>query len=436
MSPLTEHQPAMTGELAERYGKVRSFTDTLCETLVAEDCCLQSMPDASPVRWHLAHTSWFFETFLLKRDPSYEVFHEQFEVLFNSYYNSVGEQFPRPQRGLLSRPTVEEVFEYRRHVDREMQRLLGDNSLDAEITSIIELGLHHEQQHQELILTDLKHLFSFNPLLPTYRQGKHQSLPEMPAQDWIEHEEGIHEIGHEGDGFAYDNEGPRHRVLLQPFAIAQRPVTSGEYLRFVEDDGYQRPEFWLSHGWHFVQSLEHRQPLYWYQQDGQWHEYTLAGLRPLDLTAPVCHVSYFEADAYTRWAGYRLPTEAEWEVAADSVSMTGNFADTLLDAGRALHPSSSHVPLPDGERLGEGDQATPIDMYGNCWEWTASPYTAYPGYQPAAGALGEYNGKFMCNQYVLRGGSVATSSDHIRPTYRNFFPPEARWQYSGIRLAK
>lgn len=434
MPPLVEQQTATdVSHLLERFRQVRSFSDTLCETLGAEDCCLQSMPDASPTRWHLAHTSWFFETFVLKRDPRYRAFDDQYEVLFNSYYNSVGEQFPRPQRGLLSRPTVAKVFEYRRHVDEHLASHLEANPQDGEVARIVELGVQHEQQHQELILTDLKHLFSFNPLRPTYRDGHHEPVAELPPQDWVSHEEGIYEIGYEGDGFAYDNEGPRHRTLLEPFSIARRPVTTGEYLQFMEDDGYQRPELWLSLGWHFVQGLDGRHPLYWFEQQGQWHEYTLAGPRPLDLTAPVCHVSYFEADAFARWAGYRLSTEAEWEVAAAELPRTGNFADTLLAADRVLHPASSRVALPAS---GEGNSNEPIDMFGNCWEWTASPYTPYPGYRAASGALGEYNGKFMCNQYVLRGGSVATSSDHIRPTYRNFFPPEARWQFSGIRLAK
>ena len=426
MAPLTEQQPVLdSAALHERYCEVRSFSEVLCETLAPEDCCLQSMADASPVRWHLAHTSWFFETFVLKRDPQYLPYDQQFEVLFNSYYNSVGEQFPRPQRGLLSRPTVAEIFAYRQHVDRQMEQFARSGFLDSEIAAIIELGIQHEQQHQELILTDLKHLFSFNPLMPTYRDGSHEPLTEVPAQHWFEHEEGIYEVGYEGGGFCYDNEGPRHRVLLEPFAIAERPVTSGEYLEFMEDDGYQLPELWLSLGWHFVQELSGRQPLYWFQRDGRWHEYTLAGPRPLDLTAPVCHVSYFEADAFARWAGARLPKEAEWEVSAEALPQAGNFADCLLEADRALHPASSGV-----------QSAQPVGMFGNCWEWTASPYTPYPGYRAATGALGEYNGKFMCNQYVLRGGSVATSSDHIRSTYRNFFAPDARWQFSGIRLAK
>lgn len=432
-TPATSTDPS----LADRYQQVRAFTNKLCETLGPEDCCLQSMPDASPVRWHLAHTSWFFETFLLKQDPQYQVFDQQYEVLFNSYYNSVGEQFPRAQRGLLSRPTLEEVLEYRQYVDRHLAASLERISDDAKLAQIVEIGLHHEQQHQELILTDLKHLFSLNPLLPTYREASKSKQPAtVPAQQWLEFDEGLYAVGHEGNGFSFDNESPRHRVFLEPFAIAGRPVASSEYLEFIADGGYTRPELWLSLGWHFVNELKHHQPMYWYECDEGWQEFTLAGLRKLDPSAPVTHISFFEADAYARWAGCRLPTEAEWEAAAEGLALTGNFADTLLVEKWPLHPTSRTILPPSGESLEEREDTRPHGMFGDCWEWTASPYTPYPGYQAVEGALGEYNGKFMCNQYVLRGGSVATSSNHIRPTYRNFFPPEARWQFSGIRLAK
>ena len=421
-------------QLADRFGQVRKFSSELCATLVAEDCCLQSMPDASPVRWHLAHTTWFFETFVLKRDNDYQPFCQQYEVLFNSYYNSVGEQFPRPQRGLLSRPTLAEVWEYREHVDRSLAKRFDADRLaeQEEVAAIVELGIQHEQQHQELILTDVKHLFSLNPLRPTFRQAT-ATVRDVTAgaNDWHEFDEGIYAIGHDGDDFAYDNEGPRHRVLLEDFRLADRPVTAGEYLAFVEDGGYRRPELWLSLGWNFASELKSASPLYWFHQDGAWHEFTLAGCRPLDMSAPVTHVSYFEADAYARWAGCRLPTEAEWEVACENAPLSGHFADTLLIEGGAIHPGAMKEPTES-----PGDQSTPRQMLGDVWEWTASPYAPYPGYQAAAGALGEYNGKFMCNQYVLRGGSVATSSSHIRKTYRNFFPPDARWQFSGIRLAK
>ena len=427
MSHLIDNQLATKSEeLSKRFVAIRSFTMKLCETLTPEDCCIQSMPDASPVRWHLAHTSWFFETFLLKRDPTYRLFDDHYEFLFNSYYNAVGQQFPRPQRGLLSRPSLDEVFAYREHVDGRVADWIDSGRIEEEedLAQVIELGLHHEQQHQELILTDVKHLFSLNPLMPTFRDGNCATSEGAARQQWLELDEGVYVIGHSGDGFAYDNEGPRHRVFLEPFAIASRPVTSGEFLEFVQEGGYSRPELWLSLAWDHVNKHQWNHPLYWFHQDGQWQEFTLAGPRPLDLDAPVCHVSFFEADAFARWAGARLPTEAEWEVAAEDVPQTGNFADTLLAEDRALHPTSS--PAIPGK---------PVQMFGDVWQWTASPYTAYPGYQPVSGALGEYNGKFMCNQYVLRGGSVATSSSHVRPTYRNFFPPEARWQFSGFRLA-
>ncbi len=423
MSGHDENEPAVRlQELLARYLAVRSFTEKLCETLSPEDCCLQSMPAASPVRWHLAHTSWFFETFLLKQDPSYRVFNEQYEVLFNSYYNAVGQQFPRHQRGLLSRPTLEETLAYRQHVDRAVADRLA--AARGDVSLVVELGIQHEQQHQELMLTDVKHLFSLNPLLPMFRQGKHVEA-QASSVEWLDSDEGIYNIGHAGEGFAYDNEGPQHRVFLESYAMASRPITSGEFLQFVEEGGYRRPELWLSLGWDQVQKDCWSHPLYWFECDDGWQEFTLGGLKPLDRDAPVCHVSFFEADAFARWAGERLPTEAEWEVMAVEASFSGNFADTLLAEGRLLHPSGL-----------SGTPEKAVQMFGDVWEWTASPYTPYPGYHAAAGALGEYNGKFMCNQYVLRGGSVATSASHIRRTYRNFFSPESRWQFSGFRLAK
>ena len=419
-------------ELLTRYLAVRSFTSELCKPLTPEDCCLQSMAAASPVRWHLAHTSWFFETFLLTHDPAYRVFDQQYEVLFNSYYNAVGQQFPREQRGLLSRPTLEEVFAYRKHVDQAVTDWLanGRGEVKIDVLLVVELGLQHEQQHQELMLTDVKHLFSLNPRLPTFRAGRDQeNLEPAASTEWLTCDEGIYVIGHAGDRFAYDNEGPPHRVFLEPSTIASCPVTGAEFLEFVEDGGYARPELWLSLGWDQVQEHRWSHPLYWIESGRQWQEFTLGGPRPLDLQAPVSHVSYFEADSFARWAGGRLPTEAEWEVLAKELPLTGNFADRLLAEDHALHPSCDRAAV--SRPAGQARQ-----MFGDVWEWTASPYTPYPGYRAAAGALGEYNGKFMCNQYVLRGGSVATSSSHIRPTYRNFFPPEARWQFSGFRLAK
>ena len=414
-----------TAGLTDRYRAVRQFTDTLCEPLSAEDCVVQSMPDVSPTRWHLAHTTWFFETFLLQPRPGYRVFHPEFNYLFNSYYNTVGPQFPRPRRGLLSRPGLDEVRAYRQHVDEHLLQLLGDESLPPETGRIVELGIHHEQQHQELMLTDIKHVLSCNPLWPAYREDEIPGTKPVVPSSWNHFDEGIYWIGHEGPGFAYDNESPRHRQFLETFQIAGRLVTCGEYRQFVEDGGYRRPEFWLSAGWHQVCQEEWQAPLYWVQRDGAWSVFTLAGLRQLDPGQPVCHVSYFEADAYATWAGCRLPTEAEWEVTSEQVPIAGNFADRLLAHGTALHPNST----------APGD-ADPAQMFGDVWEWTSSPYTPYPGFRIADGALGEYNGKFMCNQYVLRGGSCATSQNHIRRTYRNFFPPDARWQFTGIRLAK
>ena len=434
MPPLTDKSPGArhkaTGtsqQILANFLTVRAFTKTLCETLTPEDCALQSMPAASPVRWHLAHTSWFFETFLLKRDPAYRSFDPHYEVLFNSYYNAVGEQFPRAERGLLSRPSLGEVFEYRAHVDQGVNDWLASGRVneDMELAAVVELGIQHEQQHQELILTDVKHLFSKNPRMPIFREAELSGVAASNfSRTWLGIEEGIYEIGYAGGGFAYDNEGPRHRVFLEPSAVASHPVNSGHFLDFVQDGGYTRPELWLSLGWDMVNRRQWRHPLYWFQRDDEWHEFTLAGPRPLDLESPVCHVSYFEADAFARWAGRRLPTEAEWEVTATGVPRAGNFADRLLAANYAIHPLSCAVA------------SSAAQMFGDVWEWTSSPYAAYPGYHAAVGALGEYNGKFMCNQYVLRGGSVATSSSHIRPTYRNFFAPEARWQFSGLRLAK
>lgn len=420
------------GELTQRFTEVRAFTDALCATLKPEDCCIQSMTDASPTRWHLAHTSWFFETFLLKRDPTYRSFDEHYEVLFNSYYNTVGEQFPRDRRGLLSRPTVAEVQAYRSHVDAGVAGWFESGRIaeDAALANVIEWGVQHEQQHQELILTDLKHLFSINPLLPAFR-GDAWVAAKGASLDWVRVDEGVYEIGHRGDGFAYDNECPRHRVFLDAFQLASRPATNGEYLAFIEDGGYERPEFWLSEGWGAVGSGRLTRPIYWRRRDDQWCEFTLAGLKPLDLNRAASHLSYFEADAFARWSGARLPTEAEWEAAVNEAPIAGNFVDGAMEASRAIHPGGA-----GDQPAVEADTTRLAQAFGDVWEWTASPYAAYPGYAPPDGALGEYNGKFMCNQYVLRGGSVATSASHMRATYRNFFPASARWQFSGVRLAQ
>jgi ergothioneine biosynthesis protein EgtB len=347
--------------------------------------------------------------------------------LFNSYYNSVGNQYPRSRRGCVSRPSLGEICDYRRYVDDCLVRLLEhEDRDDAALRKIIEIGIHHEQQHQELILTDIKHVLAQNPLWPVYREGAFDDAAYMVKGGWQNFDEGLYDVGHAGNGFAYDNEGPRHRVYLAPFDLSGRLVNCGEYLEFMADGGYARPELWLSDGWRTVTEQGWQAPLHWTCQDGEWMEFTLAGLRAVDPKLPVCHVSYFEADAFARWAAARLPTEFEWEVAAEDMPLEGNFADGLLARDRAIHPSRR-----PGDSGGELSQ-----MFGDVWEWTASQYMAYPGYRPPDGALGEYNGKFMCNQFVLRGGSCATSMSHIRRTYRNFFPPDARWQFSGIRLAR
>ena len=409
-------------DLLARYREVRDFTERLCAPLAVEDHVVQTMPEASPTRWHLAHVSWFFETLIVKpRLPGYRSPDERYAYLFNSYYNTLGDQWPRPRRGLLTRPTVEEVYAYRRHVDEAMERLLeGQERVDRELAELVVLGLNHEQQHQELILTDIKHVLAQNPLLPAYRDDLAAGGGTKPRPvTWHAFDEGLYHVGFAGDGFAYDNETPRHRQFVEAFEIASRPVTNGEYLEFMADGGYDRPELWLSDAWMVVPREGWRAPLYWHREAGAWHEFTLGGLRPLDPAAPVTHLSYYEADAYARWAGARLPTEAQWEVAATGVPVAGNLAD----ADR-LHP------------VAEGPPAPLEKVYGDVWEWTSSPYTAYPGYVQAGGALGEYNGKFMCDQLVLRGGSCATPASHIRPSYRNFFPAAARWQFSGLRLAR
>lgn len=424
--------PPFLPSLAERYQCVRNWTHHLCEPLVTEDYVVQSMPDVSPAKWHLAHTSWFFETFLLKpRASGYQPFDPAYTYLFNSYYLTIGDRHCRQNRGLLSRPTVESIYAYRRHVDKHMIQWLaemeraGRLGLDSDLRPIIELGLHHEQQHQELMLTDIKHVFWVNPLRPAYHPAKPAAPGAVPPMRWIMVESGLRSIGHEGAGFAFDNETPRHRVFLEGFQIASRLVTNGEYQAFIDDGGYRRGDLWLSAGWAAVQRERWHAPLYGIEQDGQRWLHTLAGPCRIGDGEPVCHVSYFEADAYARWAGARLASEAEWEVASEGLPLEGNFAESeSFHPIQACHPENAAGP------------AAPRQMFGDVWEWTRSAYSPYPGYQPAPGALGEYNGKFMCNQFVLRGGSCATPASHIRPTYRNFFPPDARWQFTGIRLAK
>jgi ergothioneine biosynthesis protein EgtB len=411
----------------ERYRDVRARTVALTAALSAEDCALQSMPDASPVKWHLAHTTWFFETFVVApRNPRYRPFDPAFRMLFNSYYNGIGDQHPRAERGLISRPSRDEVLAYRHHVDDAMRACCDDARDDATLAALIELGLNHEEQHQELIVTDLTHLFSHNPAHPASFVGDEAPRDAMPLR-WIDCPAGIGHIGHAGDGFAFDNEGPRHRVWLERFELAARPVINGEYQVFIDDGGYRRPELWLSLGWDTVNVRGWTAPLYWRFVEGRWRAFGARGFRDLDPHAPVCHISFFEADAYARWADARLPTECEWEVVAGR-------AESEPADGPSAHatPYSSDALL--APRTVSGVRS---DIgAGSVWEWTSSSYAPYPGFRPAIGAIGEYNGKFMCNQYVLRGASVATAPGHSRLTYRNFFPPDARWQWSGVRLAR
>jgi ergothioneine biosynthesis protein EgtB len=408
-------QQSLTGD----YQQVRQLSEQLCKPLATEDYVIQSMADVSPPKWHLAHTTWFFETFLLVPYlKKYQVFHPKFGYLFNSYYEALGERHPRPQRGLLSRPTVLEVYRYRASVDEAMQSLLKEQEGNSQIESLVILGLHHEQQHQELLLTDIKHILAINPLRPVYQPASPTSVASTPAKEqWLDYPGELYAIGHEGEGFAFDNELPRHRVYLEDYWLAARLVTNGEYLEFIEADGYGKPEYWLSEGWTMIREQQWQAPLYWEKIDGTWWVMTLWGMRPVNENEPVCHVSFYEADAYACFRGKRLPTEAEWEVAAAQVPRRGNF----LETGH-FHPTPpTGITRPD-------------QLFGDVWEWTQSAYLPYPGYQNADGAIGEYNGKFMCNQMVLRGGSCGTPQSHIRPTYRNFFPPSARWQFTGIRL--
>ncbi|HSF16900.1 MAG TPA: ergothioneine biosynthesis protein EgtB [Vicinamibacteria bacterium] len=408
----------------DQYVEVRSETEALAAPIRSEDAQIQSMPDASPTKWHLGHTTWFFETFLLDGFSGHRIVREEYRVLFNSYYNAVGAQHPRLRRGLITRPSLDEVVDYRHAVDASVRRFLDTASTEEleRKAGILTVGLHHEQQHQELIMTDILHVYASNPLKPRYAEDEPPPVAAAEPMRWHAYPEGIYWIGHEGEGFAFDNEYPRHRQFVHAFELASRLVTAGEYMEFMSSGGYQRPELWLSDGWAVVQNERWQAPMYWERRSGTWWQMSLYGLRPVDPNAPLCHVSYYEADAFARWSGVRLPTEAEWEVAASSLPIEGN-----------LSQNGSYRPAgPPRSQNGSG----PTQMYGDVWEWTQSAYLPYHGYRPAVGALGEYNGKFMCNQMVLRGGSFATSAKHIRPTYRNFFYPASRWQFLGIRLAR
>ncbi|MGQ0792481.1 MAG: ergothioneine biosynthesis protein EgtB [Deltaproteobacteria bacterium] len=418
--------PDESKSLLERYKSVRRFSEKICETMETEDYVIQSMPDASPAKWHLAHTSWFFETFILsERAKNYKPLNPDYRYLFNSYYIQLGKRHARTERGFISRPTVREVYRYRSHVDESMSGFL-DSAPAADIEEIlplIEIGIHHEQQHQELMLTDIKHALSVNPLRPAlFPSNKSASqVSDIPSLSWIEFGEGIHSMGHAGDGFGFDNEFPRHRVFVQDFELASRLATCAEYMEFIEDGGYERAELWLSDGWAAVQANGWSAPMYWENAGGgAWEHFTLSGMRRVNAAEPVCHISHYEANAFARWAGGRLPTEAEWEMAAARLATEGNFAES-----GNYHPAGL---------MGSGTGLR--QMFGDVWEWTESAYLPYPGYKPVAGALGEYNGKFMSGQMTLRGGSCATPASHIRATYRNFFPPSARWQFMGARLAR
>lgn len=410
-------------KLATYYKNVRAFTEKLCSPLENEDYVIQSMPDVSPAKWHLGHTSWFFETFILQKAiPDYKPFHPLYTYLFNSYYIQVGERWHRSNRGLLSRPTVKEIFEYRNYVTSNTIELLEtcDEKRYKEIAPIIEIGQNHEQQHQELILTDIKHVLSISPLNPVYSERKVNSSQLTPELDWIEFAGGVVDIGSNGREFNFDNERPKHKEYLYPFRLANRLVTNKEFIDYIEDGGYKNSTLWLSDGWATVESEVWKAPLYWEIKEGSWWNFTLNGFREVNPDEPVCHISHFEADAFAHWRGCRLPSEAEWEFAAGNLPYAGNLAE-----------NENYHTIPVGKNKSGLNQ-----MYGDVWEWTQSSYTPYPGYKPLPGALGEYNGKFMSNQIVLRGGSCATSQTHIRNTYRNFFPPHSRWQFSGLRLAQ
>lgn len=420
-----EEKKTDRNNLKTHFKTVRSFTESLTESLETEDFVIQAMENASPAKWHLAHTTWFFEVFVLKHAVAgFDSMHPQYDYIFNSYYVQTSDPHCRDKRGNLSRPTVKQVFEYRKYVDHHMLRLLDDLT-DAEFEKwapVIEVGIHHEQQHQELLVTDLKYMFAQNPLYPIYKETNRPSANQLPEMGWVSFDEGIFEIGHKGGDFGYDNEFPEHKTYIHDFDLADRLVTNGEYMEFMESGGYRDPKWWLDEGFAAVENEEWDRPLYWVKRENEWYQFTLSGLEKINPNEPVTHVSYFEADAYARWKGFRLPTEQEWELASQNEPVKGNFVESKHYHPATLNENNS------GEKLHQ--------MFGDVWQWTQSSYAPYPGYKPFAGALGEYNGKFMVNQYVLRGGSCATSKSHIRKTYRNFFHTGSRWQFSGIRLAK
>ena len=432
--PANLRDQDLAASLIEKYQGIRGQSNALCHPLEIEDYVIQTMPDVSPPKWHLAHTSWFFETLILQPYlAGYQVYNRYFAYLFNSYYESLGEKYPRPQRGLLSRPAVSEVYAYRAYVDEAMLRLLSQQN-HAHYTDIVKLsvlGMQHEQQHQELLLTDIKHILANNPLPCVYRQSS-LTQGDKPQLEWLHFAEGVYHIGRQAgqglDDFCYDNETPQHKVYLQDFKIRSHPVLNGEYMEFVDAGGYRDPEYWLSDAWKCVAQQGWEKPLYWLEQDGKRYQYSLSGIHPLDEYAPVCHVSFYEAAAFARWRAARLASEAEWEVAAQQASLVGHFADSGV-----YHPLAASCT----DKITNVDSVSPLkQMFGDVWEWTQSAYSAYPGYRQSQGALGEYNGKFMSNQMVLRGGSCATPQQHIRRSYRNFFYPADRWQFSGFRLVE
>jgi ergothioneine biosynthesis protein EgtB len=407
--------------LAERYAAVRAQSTALARPLSPEDACVQSMDDASPAKWHLAHTSWFFETFVLAQsNTNYTPFDPNYRVLFNSYYNAVGAQYSRPHRGLLTRPSLSDIHAYRSHIDTQMSRVI-EGDIDPELAAIIEVGLHHEQQHQELLLVDIKHLLSCNPVAPAYIAHVERPVLATSELSFCDYPGGIIRVGADGTDFSFDNERPCHDALLHEYSLATRPITNKEYLAFISDGGYHNSLLWLADGWATVKKHDWEAPMYWRNTDDQWFEFSLTGEHPLVPNAPVVHISYYEADAYARWANARLPTETEWEFAANDTATHGNFVEHEY-----LHPQAN----------GSTDLSHPTQLFGDVWEWTMSPYMPYPGFQTPAGAIGEYNGKFMSGQMVLRGGCCVTPHEHIRATYRNFFYPANRWQFGGIRLAR